>query len=102
MYGEHETIEEWNRHLRPYYGRRVRVVLNGYRTDPDTDEKYRTQIVRVIQLDGYGDMFGPASAMMKMAKVLRNRYSKDELVTTSISVELADDGDGDGESLGGE
>lgn len=98
MTGEHDVIELWHKRLKGYYGQRVRLSLNGFRVDPKTGKRRRIFIRRVGQLDGYGDMFGPGSLYAKAARTVRNRGSEDELVVTSLTVELADDDDDDAES----
>lgn len=97
MTGEPSQIALWHARIKQYYGKRVRVTMNGYRTDPKTGKRKRVQIHRVRQLDGYASMFGPSSLYASMAKAVRNQASEDELVTTSLSFELADDTDEDGE-----
>jgi hypothetical protein len=99
LHGDPDTKDRWESILRDYYGRRVLVTMNGYRTNPETGERHRIQIKRVRKIDGYGDMFGPGSVYGKMAKVVRNIASEDELVTTSLTLELADDDAEDSEDI---
>lgn len=98
LHGDIAVRERWEAKLKPYYGKRVRITVNGYTINPDTEDKTRTFIRRVGQLDGYASMFGPGSLYSKAIKVVRNRHSTDELDVTSLTIELADDGDTDGES----
>lgn len=97
LHGDPDTIDLWDRRLRGYYGSRVKITLNGYRTSPETGERHRIFITRVFDATGYDSFFGPGSVYAKMIKVIRNLASKDELVTTSLTVELASGGDSDGE-----
>lgn len=98
MTGESDVIDLWDRRLRDYYGQTVRLSLNGFRVDPKTGKRRRIFIRRVGFLSGYGDMFGPGSLYAKAARTVRNRGSEDELVVTSLTVELADSDDEDAES----
>lgn len=97
LHGDPDTIALWDERLREFYGSWVRVTLNGYRTDPATGGRHRIFIRRLVLAEGYSSVFGPGGVYGKMCKVVRNRGSEDELVTTSLTVELAEDGDDDGE-----
>lgn len=97
LHGDTDTIARWHNRLKPLYGSRLRLTLNGYTTDPATGKRTRTYIRRVGFVAGYGDVFGPGALYSKAIKTVRNRHSVDELVVTSVTVELADDADVDDE-----
>lgn len=96
--GEHETIEEWHGRLKRYYGKKIRITVNGFRANPDDEEdRHRIFIRRVGVVRGYADVFGPGSLFARALRVVRNIASQAELVVSSVTFELADESDEDEE-----
>jgi hypothetical protein len=89
---------KWDTLLRPYYGKRLRITINGVAINPDDESKTRTFIRRVGQVNGYTDVFGPGSLYYDAVKAVRNRHSEEEMDVFSVTVEIAGANDKDTES----
>jgi hypothetical protein len=98
LHGDPSEIAKWDEILRPYYGKRLRITVNGMTLDPDGERGTRTYIRRVGQVNGYTDVFGPGSLYYDAIKAVRNRHSTEEMDVLSLSVEIAAPNDRDTES----
>lgn len=88
--GEQDAIDLWDARVGRYYGHTVRLSLNGFRVNPDTDKRVRIFIRRSGYVESYGDVFGPGSLYARAIRVVRNRASNDALVIVSISFDIVD------------
>lgn len=101
VHGERDEISKWDARLKDYYGERVRLTLNGYVVEGKTGRLLsRIYIRRVRILESYSDMFGPGSMYAQALRVVRDRWSDADLRITSLTLELASEGDEDEENLG--
>jgi hypothetical protein len=101
LHGDASTKAKWDADLAPYYGKTIRLTLNGWRKNPKTNKTRRIFIRRIATLNAYSDFFGPGSMYAKALKVVRDIASDDELVISSLTIEEASEGDTDTETLGG-
>lgn len=96
--GNRETIKNVKKELRGLRGHRVTMWVNGWHTSTDDPENpVHFRLKRVFNFRKYDDAFGPGSAYHSAIKYIRDQYSDDQLGTTSITFEVADDDEEDSE-----
>lgn len=97
MHGDPQEIARVKRQLAGLRGEWVKLTFKGARIvdgDEGTEEK-RFKLVRTFAYRSYRDVFGPGSAYASIIHFIRNKYSRDTLVTYELDIEIAEDEDSD-------